>query len=58
MSRYKATGEKKTSMKAERRHAKAVDAEIKNPTVEARQKTDKTFNQVYKQVKRYRKGSS
>jgi hypothetical protein len=49
------TGQKTTATKPERRHARAVDAEIRNPTPAGRQRTDKTFAHLHREGKRYDK---
>ena len=53
MSRHKATGEKATATKPERRHVRAVDNEIKNPSPAAKRRTDATFAHLHKISQRY-----
>jgi hypothetical protein len=53
MSRHKATGEKATATKPERKHVKAVDRAIKEPTTANRERCDKTFKHLHRQSERF-----
>jgi hypothetical protein len=53
MSRNKATGEKSTSTKPERKHNRAVDNAIANPSPANNARTDKTFAKLHSSSTRY-----
>jgi hypothetical protein len=46
-------GSKSTATKPERQHAKAVDAEIRNPTPENKARSDRTFDHLHKTSERF-----
>ena len=53
MSRHQATGEKATATKPERRHRRAVDREIADPSPANKTRTNETFNHLHKVSQRY-----